>query len=302
MFLTISRTFKEGIKNFWRNGWLSFATVSVLMLSLFVVSVLMMITFSANLLLKNVQEKANISIYFKSDVTDEKVQEAQRELEKTSEIKSIDYVSKKKALENFKSNNVNEPAIIQSLEELGDNPLLASLVVRSKNPGQYESINEFINQADFFGDVSRVNYGKNKEIIEKLNGIIATTKKVGLSLEILFAVIAVLITFNTIRITIYSYKQEVEIMRLVGASNIFIRLPFVFEGLIYGTIASISSMLILFIAVKFAMPYLTSSIPPAILIDLYFSKFGLLFGLQIGTGTLLGIISSMIAIRRYLQI
>lgn len=302
MFLTIGRTFKEAIKNFFRNGWLSIATVSILVLSLYVVSAFFVVTFTVNNILKDVQDKVNISVYFKPDVDEKTISDIKANLEGFGEVKSAEYISKDQALEDFKKNNADEPVIIQSLNEIGDNPLLASLVIKANDPTQYQLISDYINKAYFNDNVSRVNYGKNKDIINKLNSIIATIRRIGISLGIFFAVVSLLITFNAIRITIYTHRQEVEIMRLVGASNFFIRLPFIFEGIIYGVMGAILSMVLLFISVKFATPYISSAVAAGNLTDFYLAHFVALLGYQMLLGSFLGVVGSLIAMRKYLKV
>lgn len=301
MFLTIRRTLRESIQGFMRNGWLAIATITVLTLSLYVIGVSFVVATTANSILKDIQSKVNISVYFKSDVTEEKMMEVQKTLESFSEVKSVEYVSKESALEKFKKDNANQKTIMQSLEVIGENPLLASLVVKAKDSQQYQLIVDYVNKSSFSEDVSNVNYDKYKDKIDKLNGIIVAIRRVGIALGALFAVIALLITFNTIRITIYTHRQEIEIMRLVGASNFFIRLPFVFEGMIYGIVSSAFSMAILFLSVKFITPYVSSSIPVSSLVNVYFSNFWILLGGQIILGSLLGIIGSLLAMGKYLK-
>jgi cell division transport system permease protein len=225
MFLVIWRTFKESFINFWRNGWLSVAAVSVLLLSLYVVGVLFVVTLTANSIIKNVEDKINVSVYFKSDVSEESILKDKADLENFSEIKSVDYISKDTALANFKRDNADEPVILQSLDEIGDNPLLASLVVKANNPADYQKIADYVSNAPFNGDVSRINYAKNKDFIDRLNNVLDHVKKIGLIMVAIFGAVSILIIFNTIRITIYTHRQEIEVMRLVGASNTFIRLP-----------------------------------------------------------------------------
>lgn len=303
MLLTIGRTFKEAISNFIRNGWLTLAASSILIFSLYVMSVSFVVATAANNILRDVQNKVNISVYFKPDVAEDKIMEIQKSLEGFKEINSIEYVSRESALEKFKKDNADQETIIQSLEVIGENPLPASLVIRANNPDprQYEIIAEYIDKSSFKDEISNVNYKKNKELIDKLNGIIAAIRRVGIALGIMLAAISLLITFNTIRITIYTHRQEIEIMRLVGASNAFIRLPFIFEGVIYGIISSVCSMIILFVSVKFITPYVSSSIPVSNLVSTYFNNFWLLFGAQIAFGSILGIIGSLFAMRKYLK-
>ena len=302
MFLILARTIKQSLINFARNGWLSVAAVSVLLLSLYVVGVLFVVMLTANNVLKNVEEKINISIYFKSDVGEEKIMEVKKDLEGYSEIRSVNYISKDQALADFKNNNADEPVIIKSLEEIGDNPLLASLIIKAHNQGQYQAISDYIGGSSFSGDVSRINYAKNKEIIGKLNNIIYQIKRIGLSLAIIFGAVSVLIIFNTIRITIYTHRQEIEVMRLVGASNMFIRLPFIFEGIIYGLSATILATGLLYSTVKFIAHYFPSIIPSQDLVALYSENMLILVGIQAGAGIFLGVVSSWIAMRKYLKV
>lgn len=301
MFLALKRTFKEGLVNFWRNGWLSVAAVSILTLSLFIAGILFVVLAASGNVLKNVEDRVNVSVYFKADTPEERIMATKSDLENYSEIKSVEYISRDQALEDFKRNNADEPVIMKSLEEIGGNPLLASLIVKANNPNQYEVISEYVTNASFKDDVSRVNYGKNKEVIDRLNGIISEVRKVGLGLAIAFAIISILITFNTIRITIYTHKSEIEVKRLVGASNPYIRIPFVLEGVMYGLAAAILSMLILFLVVKLSAPHV-SFLALNNIISFQTSNLLLLVGVELFLGVVLGVISSWIAVRKYLKV
>jgi cell division transport system permease protein len=303
MFLIFARTFKESIKNFWRNGLLSVAAISIIAVSLCLISIVYLTTASVNKVIADFQQKVNVTVYFKSDVSEENILKIKKDLENYSEIKSVDYVSKDKALEDFKKNNADNPTIIKSLEEIGDNPLLPSLNVKATDPNKYESVASYISSAPFKDDVFRVNYAKNKPVIEKLNDSAKETRKIGTMIALLFGLMATLITFNTIRITIYTRKQEIEVMRLVGASNTYIRLPFIFEGITYGIIASVVSMALLFVTIKFLMPMISlKTIPSPILLSTFYSNFIIVIGLQLFIGVVIGVFSGIIAIRKYLKI
>ncbi len=302
MLITISRTIKEAFRNFFRNGLLSLATSTILMLSLYTLSILFVIIMVSNVIIKNVQEKSNISIYFNSSVNEETILNIQKEIEKNSLISSVAYINKDDALNIFKTNNANEEAILKSIEEIGENPLLASLVIKAFDPTQYQAIYEFINGADFNQEINRINYVKNKEIINKLNFFVDKIRKIGLIASSILAISSILITFNSIRITIYSRRKEMQIMRLVGASNLFIRLPYIFEGMLYGFFASILSTVLLLITAKFISPYISESLLSQNFMHFFLNKLWIFVLFQIITGSILGIASSMIAIRRYLKI
>lgn len=296
------RTFQEGLDNFRRNGWLSFATVSVLAISLYIISVTAILGVTANIVLQNIQDKINVSVYFNPDVEENAILEIKNKLVGYQEIKSIEYVSKDQALEEFKKFGDNKPSISQALEELGDNPLLASLVIKANSPDQYDIITKSISGSSFSDSVSLIDFEENKEVIERMISIINLVEKIGLTLGIIFVFIGILITFNAIRLTMYAHKQEFEIMRLVGASNLYIRMPFIFEGIFYGISSAIIVMIALLATSKFLAPITEGSISGGDIFSFYLSNFFIILGALLLSGILLGTISGFIAIRRYLKI
>lgn len=296
------RTFQEGLDNFRRNGWLSFATVSVLAISLYIISVTAILGVTANIVLQNIQDKINVSVYFNPDVEENAILEIKNKLVGYQEIKSIEYVSKDQALEQFKKLGDNNPSILQALEELGDNPLLASLVIKANSPDQYDIITKSISGSTFSGSVSRIDFEENRDAIGRLTSIINLVEKIGLTLGIVFVFIGILITFNAIRLTMYAHKQEFEIMRLVGASNLYIRMPFIFEGIFYGISSAIIVMIALLATSKFLAPITEGSISGGDIFSFYLSNFFIILGALLLSGILLGTLSGFIAIRRYLKI
>jgi len=299
--LKLWRTFKEGVKNFYRNGWLSFATVSIMTISLYIMSLTVLIAVGSGSAVRGVQEKINISIYFNPEVSEKKIIEIKDNLAGYQEVKSIEYISKNQALDEFLAGN-NDPSITQALEEIGENPLLSSLVIQAQSPEQYEIIAQAIEQSNFRDDVSRINYEKNKAAIGRLADFINFVEKIGFILGSIFIVVAVLITFNTIRITIYSHKQEFEIMRLVGASNTYVRMPHVFEGIFYGIASAIIVLILLFITFQFIAPATQNIVSREVLVSFYFQYFGIMAIFLLFSGMALGMVSGYIAIRRYLKV
>lgn len=301
--LKLWRTFKEGWQNFRRNGWLSFATVSILTLSLFIVGLSTLLGLTTHYMLQNMREKVSVNVSFNPDVPEQRMLEIRDELSKyKKEIASVEYVSRDAALETFLAENKNNPAVTQAIEEIGENPLLPSLVIKAVQPEDFQVIVNQIQRSTFQSDISRINYDKNKKIFNNLERNNKSIKKVGLILGIAFIFIAVLITFNTIRITIYSHRQEFEIMRLVGASNIYVRMPFVFEGIFYGIAAALTTVVALFGAAYVISPLTQGALPQGNFMGLYIQFLipmilGLLF-----LGIFLGVLSSSIAIRRYLKV
>lgn len=300
--LKLWRTFKEGRQNFRRNGWLSFATVSILTLSLFIVSLSALLGTTTHFILQNMREKVSINVSFNPDITETQILEIRDELAKyKKEIASVEYISRQQALDDFLGESGDDPVIKQAIDEIGENPLLASLVIKAVQPEDYELIVNQIQSSNFQSSISRINYAKNRKIFDRLEIISNTTERGGIILGLMFIFIAILITFNTIRITIYSHRQEFEIMRLVGASNTYVRMPFVFEGILYGLAAALITILLLFIVAYYISPLTQGAVPQGNFMGLYLSYFWMVLGGLVLLGTSLGVLSSAIAIRRYLK-
>lgn len=302
MLTTLFRIIKYGFLSFRRNGWLSIATLSIIILALLVFEGMIIFNVLTKTALNSLQDKIDIGIYFKTNTPEDEILQTKKSLETLAEVKNIEYISRDKALETFKERHKDNPTIAQSLEELQDNPLLASLNIKAHNPKEYVVIADYLDKANFKGWFEKVTYAQNAVVIERLSKIIDTAEKGGLIMIIFITLIAVLITFNTIRLAIYSNREEIGIMRLVGASNSFIRGPHVVEGIIYGIIAGIISFVIAGPIIYFASPYIKIFIPEINLWSYFNSRLFTLLGYQLLFGIGLGIISSSIAINKYLKI
>lgn len=300
-FLKLKRVIKEGWVNFRRNSWLSVATIGVLSLSLFVIGSTLFIGMSANELIKNIEKNVNISVYFKSDVTEEKINEIRKELEKRPELAAVEYVSKESALEKFSKDNEDNEVVSEALNEIGDNPLFSSLVLTAKDQSNYEQLAQYM-ESSFNDDIDRINYGKNKAVIARLGNIISTMEKIGLTAGSVFIVIAILVTFSAIRMSLYTRKREFDIMRLVGASNLYIKIPSIFEGIYYGLFASIVAMIFIAILAYSGIPITEGVISKEEMIGFYITNLWKIGVLMLFAGILIGVISSVISIRRYLKI
>lgn len=309
-FLKLGRTLKAGLHNFYRNGWLSVATISVITITLFIINLQLAVIASNGLLLEDVRNRVSVSVYFKPEISEADVMRVKDKFSSYQEVKSIDYVSKEQALEDFKKRNENNEVLKQSLEELGINPFEASLSVKAHNSDNYDLISSSIEESEFKEIISSVNYHKYKDVIDGLNQEIKANQKTGIILGLTLSVIAVLITFNSIKITMHSYRQEIEIMRLVGASNNYIRLPFIWEGILYGLISVAISIPFSYFYLRFlaaggssgsVLPFSNSIYLGKFLADYFSQNIVIIVLAQLGLGMVLGIVSSAIAIGRYLK-
>ena len=302
MITTLSRIIKYGFTGFWRNGWLSTATISIIVIALIVFEGLILFRVLTETALTSLEDKIDISVYFKSGIPEDEILKIRKALQSLAEVKDVQYISKDDALKSFEERHKDDQTITQSLKELQDNPLLASFNIKAHDPKKYSIIADYLNNASFKDEFQKVTYAQNAVVIERLGKIIDTGEKGGLVLIFFLALVAILVTFNTIRLAIYSSREEIGIMRLVGGSNAFIRGPYLVEGIIYGAIAAILSVILVLPAVYFVSPYLKIFIPEINLWSYFTSNVFVLLLYQLLFGIILGVISSGIAVRKYLRI
>jgi len=302
MFVAFSRIIKYGFQNFLRNGWLSTATIAVIFLTLFVLQGLIIFNVVAKTAIASVQNKIDISVYFKSNAAEDAILKLQKSLEGLSEVKKAEYISREKALTEFQARRKNDPIVIAAIQELGENPLLASLNIKAYNPKEYAAISAYLNNESLSSIIEKVSYAQNQVVIERLINIVDAAKRGGIVLTFIIAIIAILVTFNTIRLAIYSNKDAIGIMRLVGASNNFIRGPYIIEGILYGILAGVLSFAIFAPLVAYIAPYVASFIPEINLQNYFAANFLRLLSYQLIFGIALSSISSFVAVHRYLKV
>jgi cell division transport system permease protein len=249
-------------------------------------------------------QKVDVTVYFTTAATDDQIQQLSTSLKALPEVASINYVSADQALTAFQARHSNDQLTMQALQELGDNPLGASLEIRAKDPSQYESIAKFLDsqQSTAAGSaIDKVNFFQNKGAIDELTDIIATTREIGLAVAIVFGLASLLIAFNTIRLAIYTARDEIGVMNLVGASNWYVRGPFMIAGVLYGIISGIIVLLILYPVAIWLGPGSQQFLGAFNVFDYYTGNFPMLFCIIMGSGVALGALSSYLAVRRYLR-
>jgi len=285
-----------------RNGTLSVSTIGIMILALIVFEGLILFNVVSTGAIASIQEKVDISVYFKSNVPEDRILDTKRALEGLTEVKFVEYVSRDEALADFKERHAGDETVIQTLEELEENPLLASLNIKAQDLNQYGTIASYLEAPALAEIIEKVTYAQNKVVIDRLTSVVSTLEKGVIILTVFLAVLAVLITFNTIRLAIFSNREQIEIMRLVGASNSFIRGPYIFEGVVYGVLAAFISFVILIPVIDFASPPIANFILEVNLADYLTNHWLRLVLYQILFGAGLGIVSSVFAIRRYLRV
>ncbi|MEK7180879.1 MAG: permease-like cell division protein FtsX [Patescibacteria group bacterium] len=301
MITTLSRIIHFGFKNFWRNGLLSTATVAVMFLALLVSLGLIIFREVTSRAVVSLQDKIDIVVYFNTNTPEDQILNIKQSVESLAEVKGIDYVSRVQALELFKSRHKTEQSITRAINIVGDNPLEASLNIKAYSPDQYASIATSLNNPVFKDFISQVSYEKNKVAIDRLVAIIEDINRGGLALTILLAVVAGLIVFNTIRLAIYSNRDEIGIMRAVGASNALVRGPFMVDGMVVGILAAVFSLILAIPIISFLSPYLSRFIPGLNISQYFYSNLITFLLLQMVFGMAIGTVSSFLAVRKYLK-
>ncbi len=300
MFTSFRRILRAGFIGFWRNAYVSLASIFVITVALFVIGSTMIIDQLLTVSLSQLQSKVDINVYFVPSASQEDIDALTSSVRALPEVEMVTYTSREEALADYREKNQNDSVTMQALEELKENPLGATIAVQARETSQYESINQFL-QEQKSPIVDEINYTKNKESIDKLTGIIDAVQQASFVTLIVLIIAAVMITFNTIRLAIYTAKEEISVMRLVGASNGFIRGPFMLQGVMYGVFSGVIALLILYPILLWLGPK-TAAFFELNVFDYFVTNFAYIFGVLIGIGVALGLVSSVLAIARYLRV
>lgn len=283
----------------------SLSAVLVMIVTLFVIGGLL---FSSALLkssLSEIKDKVDVNVYFVTSASEEQILEVQKSLEALPEVDFVEYVSRDQALSDFIDRHANDQKTLEALEELDENPLGAVLNVKAKETSQYESVAQFMeanySSSDPNSIVEQVNYFKNKDAIEKLSQIISAGEKLGFVITIIFIIISIIITLNTIRLAMYISKDEIHVMKLVGASQTFISGPFLVTGAMYGVVSSILTLILFWPLAYWLGPVTKSFFGGISIFEYYISDFGKIFLIILCSGIIIGSVSSLLALNRYLK-
>jgi cell division transport system permease protein len=306
-WMLVKRVLVSGWKNFARGGAVSAATVLIMTVTLAIIGSLIFLSALLTFTLDTIKDKVDVSVYFVTTASEADILSVKDRLENLPQVKSVSYTSAEDALIAFREKHSNDQLTLQALEELGGNPLDASLSVRAKDPSEYESIVNFLEASPMLSVggasiVDRINYAQNKEVIDRLSLAIRATREIGFAIVILFAIASILIAFATVRLAIYTAKDEIGVMRLVGASNAYIQGPFIVTGVITGVFAALLVLLLLWPITLYAGSKTSDWFGGFNLASYYASNFAFIFVIIMGSSIVLGAVASVFAIRRYLKV
>lgn len=305
MFTTFYRLIKTGFTNFLRNGWLSLASTIIMTLTLLTIAIFLILNIVLTQGIQTIQDKIDISVYISDTAEGQTVLDLQKELSDNPDVKKVKYISKDEAKSRYQEKFKNNPQLKESLEDGGENPLPASLEIKTYNPDKLSTLLPIFEKEKYKSMVRKVSYKENKEVIDRLFKATEFIKKIGWGLATAFIVTSLIIIFNTIRTAIYTHKDEIEIMKLVGANPWFIKWPFLIEGIMYGVFGTILSLIAISITLRLLAVSFNSYFGEGDTGDQVFGflmkNLATLVILMLGVGITIGVTSSSIAIRKYLK-
>lgn len=304
--ITFRRILRTGVLNFVRNAWLGIAAMAVMVITLTIVlfSIIANATFTNTV--QQITDRIDISVYLKDSVAPKQRDSLIEQVKALDNVKSVKYLSKDEALDAYKKQNANNLDLLLAISQT-DNPLPASLQIKPKDPNKIESIKTFLEKQeikDLQSDDTSYS-GDRKQAIDKITHATSFFRKAGVAGIVIFSIISMLIIFNTIQMAIFNRRDELTIMRLLGASTNYIRGPFIVEAVMYGVVSGILSLVIVHILFAVSANAFQASSLGVLDINYsnkYFSdRYWIFLGLQLGSGVVIGAVSSFIATRRYLK-
>lgn len=307
IWINIKRITRAGFFSFWRNGFVSLASVLVMVITLSVIGSIIFLNALLTSTLVQIKDKVDVNVFFVTTAPEDQVLAMKKSLEALPEVASVNYVSSDEELASYKIRHANDQLTLQALNELGNNPLGAKLTVKTREPSQYESVKNYIEQrknaADGSGKIiSKDTYSQNKTAIDNLTKIIVSAENLGGILTIVFVLISIIITFNTIRLAIFMAREEIAVMRLVGASRSYIRGPFVVSGILYGVAAGLLTLAIFYPITYWLGGVSTNFFIGLNIFDYYIANFPFIMLVVVGSGVFIGAVSSFLAAQKYLKV
>jgi len=303
MFLSLYRIVKFSFQDIVRNIWLTLVTITILLLALFSINILITVHLISDNAVAAVKDKIDISLYLKSETTDNDIIALKTQIANMDNVKSVVYISKEAALESFRVKYQNNQEVLAALKELGRNPLSPSLTII---PANFENSGNLINALKVIDNpiIESRDFSDNTVILAKINNITKRVNEVGWFIIGIFILTSLLVVYNAIRVAIYTHRQEIEIMRLVGASNFFIYMPYMFSALVYSLFSTLIIISIFYPFLTLLQPYLEVFFMGynVNVLSYFVNNFWLIFGGQFLAILFINIVASLFAVRKYARI
>lgn len=302
----LQRIAKYGWQSFRRNALVSSAAISILIITLSLITGVILFNALSEKVMSALRDKISVGVYFSTNAQENKILQLKKVLEETSGVKSVEYVSRQEALKRFRGAHKGDATINEALDKLGgQNPLPASLSIKAARTEDYPAIVKSVESSEYNLLVEEIDYAKRQDAIENLGKFSKNVNQAALMLAGIMGLIAFLVSFNTLQLAIYNDRQKIGIMRLVGASNNFVRGPFIIQGAIYGIVSAFFSLFLVAIFLQLINGTIESyfrGLGPLNIANYYAAHWFYFFGIQLLLGVFIGAVSSIIAIRRHLKV
>ncbi|MDA3802394.1 MAG: permease-like cell division protein FtsX [Patescibacteria group bacterium] len=297
------RIIKFSFQDLARNAWLSIVTITILLLALFSINTLITVQVVSDSAITAIKDKVDISLYLNSEAPESEILKLKSDLESNSKVKSVNYISKTAALQDFRAKYRNNDPVLSALKELGKNPLSPSLIIL---PANIEESSLLINELKVIDSpiIESRDFTDNSSILNKISSITQRINEVGLFIILIFVLTSLLVVYNAIRVAIYTHRQEIEIERLVGASNYFIYMPYIFSSFLYSLISVGIIIAAFFPLLTLIQPYLEVFFTgySVNILGYFINNFFYIFGLQFLVILFINIVATLIAVRRYANV
>ncbi len=305
--VNLKRMFRTGFLSFMRSGIVSLSSVLVMTITLSVLGGVLFFEHVLETTLVNIENKVDVSVYFVPGADEPTILSLQTQVNALPEVASTTYVTEKDALADFRERHANDQTTLQALDELDQNPIGGLLEIKAKDISQYESISKFFEDTSTLGVgtssiIDHVDYNKNKAEIDTVNSILKKGRSLGFILMLVLIFLSVIITFNTVRLAIYFAREEISVMRLVGASRAHVQGPFIVEGMLYGVVATVLSLLLFLPVTYWFGVHMTDFFQGINLFTYYLTHIYEFIIILLVFGVGVGMLSSFLAARKYLRV
>ncbi len=309
MFISCLRSLKLAGQNFKRNIWLSIINITILVLTLLTINFLIIFNLLTSGAIDIIKDRVDVSVYFNRNVSLEKIQEVQDRIQKSIYITEVKYVSPEQALEDFKFSYQSDEDILKAITELeseNEQVFLPSIKIKAQDISLYDDILKELKESQY-RDLFKINESEFQDyslITEKISLISQRIESLALIVSLIFLMIAFMMVYNTIKVSIYTYQEEISIMKLVGATNSFIKSPFILEIIFYNLISLLIIIVLFYSSMSFIQPLLNNFFAgySVSVLDYYNSNFLFIFLGQFILASLFSVGTSLIAMKKYLKI
>lgn len=301
MFTSIYRVLKTALISLWRNRGLSLVATLIMVITLIIISIFLSINIVTNKVTKSMESKIDMAAYIKDEATEEQVTALKKMLSNRSDVIEVKLVTKEEALKRWQE-RYRENEKIRDVVTETNNPLPRSLEIKTQQTEDMETIARLLADQTYQTIIRELSYTKSRDMINRISKLTQFIQIVGWSLSAIFILISIMVIYNTIRLTISARSYEIEIMRLVGASDWYVRGPFIVEGVAYGIVATIFASILVILSFNISLPYIKEYLGDFDLGGGYMGvNIWLVVSLQLLTGVILGALCSVAAIKKHLN-